>query len=536
MNIIQNPVLTGFHPDPSILRVGNDYYIATSTFEWFPGVRIHHSRDLKNWRFAASPLTRKSQLDMKGNMNSGGVWAPCLSYHDSMFYLIYTDVKEWHGAYKDAHNYLVTAENIEGPWSEPVYLNSSGFDPSLFHDDDGRKWLVNMIWDHRKKTHPFAGIVLQEYSAKEQKLVGVVKNIYKGTDIKLTEGPHLYKKDDWYYLVVAEGGTQYEHAATLARSKTIDGPYETDPDYPFITSDGKPELGLQKAGHGSFVETQKGEWYFAHLCSRPLNGQYCTLGRETAIQKVVWTEDGWLRMEDGRNSPLDTATAPELPEHPFEPEPEKDDFDGSDLHHAWNSLRIPTDPSWCSLEERPGYLRLKGMESLSSLHSQSLIARRQTAFECEFETKLDYDPEYYQHMAGLVIYYDTKDHVYLHVTYDEKHGKALQIIRTKSGEYDELLDEPIPIKPKGSLYFRGVINHEKAELYYKEDADEDWMSIGPELDVRHMSDDSASKTLTSDESEPEVRFTGTFVGMATQDLSGMRKPADFDYFIYKEKP
>lgn len=524
MSKIQNPILPGFHPDPSIVRVGDDYYIATSTFEWFPGVRIHHSKDLKHWRFISSPLTRTSQLDMKGNMNSGGIWAPCLSYHDGTFYLIYTDVKQWHGAYKDAHNYLVTAENIEGPWSEPIYLNSSGFDPSLFHDEDGRKWFVNMIWDYRKGNHPFAGIVLQEYSEAEQKLVGPVKNIYKGTDIQLTEGPHLYKKDGYYYLLVAEGGTEYEHAATLARSKTIDGPYETDPNYPLITSNKKPELALQKAGHGSLVETQNGEWYFAHLCGRPLKETYCTLGRETAIQKVEWTEDGWLRIEDGGNSPLQEVTAPDLPEHPFEPEPEKDNFDGETLHHQWNTLRIPADSSWCSLTERPGHLRLRGMESLSSVHSQSLVARRQQSFHCEFETKVDYDPEYYQHMAGLVIYYDTEDHVYLHVTRDEQAGKSIQLIQTKQGEYEERLEKPISIQEEGPVYFKGVIHEASLALFYKQAEDGEWTPVGPELDPTHMSDDSAEN----------VRFTGTFIGMATQDLSGMKKAADFDYFIYKE--
>src|SRR5207244_12626320 len=144
---IKNPILRGFNPDPSILRVGDDYYIATSTFEWFPGVQIHHSKDLVNWHLLTRPLTRTSQLDLRGNPNSAGVWAPDLSYYDGLFYLIYTDVKSLDWIYNDTHNYLVTAPNIMGPWSEPIYLNSSGFDPSLFHDEDGRKWLLNMQWD-----------------------------------------------------------------------------------------------------------------------------------------------------------------------------------------------------------------------------------------------------------------------------------------------------------------------------------------------------------------------------------------------------
>lgn len=174
MKKIKNPILPGFNPDPSIVRVDDDYYIATSTFEWFPGVQIHHSKDLVHWRLLTHPLTRISQLDLKGNISSCGVWAPCLSYSDGLFYLIYTNTRNYHSNFKDCHNYLTTARDIMGPWSEPVYLNSSGFDPSLFHDNNGRKWLVNMLWDHRKGKNPFAGIVLQEYDPKQEKLIGAV--------------------------------------------------------------------------------------------------------------------------------------------------------------------------------------------------------------------------------------------------------------------------------------------------------------------------------------------------------------------------
>ena len=174
--MIHNPILRGFNPDPSIVRVGDDYYIATSTFEWYPGVQIHHSRDLVNWRLAGRPLDRASQLDMRGAPDSCGVWAPCLTHADGLFWLIYTDVKRRDGAWKDSHNYLVTAPAIEGPWSDPVYLNSSGFDPSLFHDADGRKWLLNMIWNHnRTGGERFGGIVLQEYSVEDARLIGPVR-------------------------------------------------------------------------------------------------------------------------------------------------------------------------------------------------------------------------------------------------------------------------------------------------------------------------------------------------------------------------
>ena len=186
---ITNPVLRGSNPDPSILRVDDDYYIATSTFEWFPGVQIHHSRDLVNWRLLTRPLTRVSQLDIKGVKDSGGVWAPCLSHHDGTYYLVYTVAlcqSGMHGGpMNDLYNLVVTAPDIEGPWSEPVHLVNAGFDPSLFHDDDGRKWLLWAAFDHRH--------------------------------------------GGYYHLMTAEGGTGRNHAVTMARSLAIDGPYEVYP-------------------------------------------------------------------------------------------------------------------------------------------------------------------------------------------------------------------------------------------------------------------------------------------------------------------
>lgn len=524
MNMITNPILRGFHPDPSICRAGEDYYIATSTFEWFPGVRIHHSRDLVHWRPIASPLTRVTQLNMEGNINSGGVWAPCLSYDNGLFYLIYTDVKSRVGAFKDTHNYLVTAADIVGPWSEPVYLNSSGFDPSLFHDEDGRKWLVNMIWDHRKGKNRFAGIVLQEYSVREQQMVGPAVNIFKGTELGLTEAPHLYKHNDYYYLITAEGGTGYEHAVTVSRSRTLQGPYEVDPASPILTSYGRPDLDLQKAGHGSLVETHTGEWYMAHLVGRPINQKYCILGRETALQQCTWSEDGWLRLASGDRYPKVQVPAPKITSHPFEPAAEIDHFDQFELQNDWNTLRIPPDPTWLSLTERPGYLRLHGMESMSSTHRQSMVARRLQAFECDAETCLEFEPDHPQQMAGLILYYDTKDYLYLRVTCHEEKGLCLGIIQSRYGIYDELLLEDIPLESVNKIRLKVVVNHDRACFYYALDDDPSWCRVSGWLDITHLSDES-----------PEyIRFTGTYIGLCVQDLGGTRKHADFDYFVYKE--
>ena len=365
MATIENPILRGFNPDPNILRVGADYYIVTSTFEWFPGYQIHHSHDLRHWKLVARPLNRVSQLDMAGVPDSGGVWAPCLTYNDGIFYLLYTNVRSFdgHWAFKDTPNYLVTTDDILGDWSDPIYLNSSGFDSSLFHDDDGRTWLVNMIMDHRQSRY-FGGIVLQEYDKVKKKLVGDIHHIFEGTELGRTEGPHIYKLNGYYFLLTAEGGTSYDHAMTMARSKSLFGPYEVDPQNPFISAAKNPDLYLQKTGHGDLVQTQDGDWYAVFLASRPLTKRgRCITGRESAIERVVWSADGWLRLACGGNEPRQYVEAPDLLDHPFDPEPAHLDFNTPEIEINFQALRIPMTPEWVNQTDRPGYLRLESIHN-----------------------------------------------------------------------------------------------------------------------------------------------------------------------------
>ncbi|MBU5671638.1 glycoside hydrolase family 43 protein [Paenibacillus brevis] len=525
---ISNPILKGFNPDPSIVRAGDDYYIATSTFEWFPGVQLHHSKDLVHWELIGHPLGERRLLDMSGNPNSGGIWAPCLSYHEGVFYLIYTDVKSLAGAFKDTPNYLTTATDIRGPWSDPVYLNSSGFDPSLFHDDDGRKWLVNLIWDHRKNRNPFHGIVLQEYSEAEQKLVGPKKVIFRGTELGCTEGPHIYKRNGWYYLMVAEGGTGYEHAVTVARSRSLSGPYEVDPANPVLTSQGNPDLPLQKAGHASLVETQNGEWYMVHLCSRPLPGlQQSPLGRETGIQQCEWTEDGWIRPVNGRH-PQANVQSPALPSAPALAPVECDHFDGTSLDVHYSTLREPAEDSWLSLTERPGNLRLYGRQSLNSHFSQSLVAKRIQHFRFEAETVVEFDPEHFQQMAGLVCYYNSKNYYYLRISHDEKLGKTLNVLISDNGAYDELLAQDLPIRDWGGRCYLKVQIQEHEVRFFASPDGESWTAVGDSLPFGHLSDEYATRHVNG--FFTDWGFTGAFVGLCVQDLSGEKKAADFDYF------
>ncbi len=522
--MIENPILRGFNPDPSILRVGGDFYVATSTFEWFPGVQIHHSRDLLHWRLLSRALDRTSQLDMRGDPSSGGIWAPCLSHADGVFYLAFTDVKTMSRT-KDMHNCLVTATDIAGPWSEPVYLHSRGFDPSLFHDDDGRMWLVSMVWDHRLKRNRFGGIVLQEYSARERGLTGPARIIYSAGTGGLLEGPHLYKRKGWYYLLMADGGTGLNHCAVMARSRSLEGPYQPCPWNPIITSRTDPSLPLQKAGHASMTDTPDGEWYMVHLCGRPIPsvGRY-PLGRETGIQKIEWTEDGWIRLAGGGNTPRLEVPAPDLPEHPFPQAAARDDFDQPVLGMEYQSLRVPLGSDALSLAERPGWLRLKGGESLASRHRQSLIARRWQAFRFTAGTRMEFRPSSFQQMAGLVCIHDVSNWYYLRVGHDEKAGRSLGIVTCVNGALGEPLAEEAGIEGWDAVHLRVEVDWDKLQFSFSRDGGA-WSAIGPVLDA----------SLLSDECSADSPFTGAFVGLCCQDFTGERLHADFDWFEYRER-
>ncbi|WP_054956197.1 glycoside hydrolase family 43 protein [Paenibacillus dakarensis] len=533
MSVIQNPILTGFNPDPSICRAGEDYYIAVSTFEWFPGVGIYHSKDLKNWRLVSRPLNRLSQLNMLGNPDSGGVWAPHLSYSDNQFWLIFTDVKVTEGQWKDCTNYLVTCDTIDGEWSEPIRLNSSGFDPSLFHDDDGKKYLVNMLWDHRVKHHNFYGIVLQEYSPAEERLIGDAEIIFKGTDVMLTEAPHLYKINGYYYLLTAEGGTKYDHQATIARSKQLRGPYEVHPDNPLISSFGSPRNPLQKAGHASMVKTHTDEWFLVHLTGRPLprTGQplldprgYCPLGRETAIQRLEWRND-WPYVAGG-NQPSLSIEGPNIPETAWEPDfPEKDDFNEQALNLHFQSLRIPLGSNTVSLTDRPGHLRLYGKESLTSKFTQAFIARRWQHFNFRAETKVSFNPTTFQQSAGLVNYYNTQNWTACQISWHEEKGRILELTACDNFTFSQPLQGQEIVIPDhvDDVYLRVDVETEVYRYSYSFDGT-NWNTLPVTFESYKLSDDYI---------QGGGFFTGAFVGMQCQDTSGRNLHADFDYFIYK---
>lgn len=471
--MIQNPVLRGFCPDPSIICVGEDYYIATSTFEWWPGVKLFHSRDLKHWEQIPS------------------------------YYLVYTDVKTKKGRYYNTHNYMICTDDIYGEWSEPLYLNSIGFDPSLFHDHDGRKYLVNMV-------NGFKGVLVQELvcskeereeggsltvcaGAPQWKLTGERRKVYSGSGIGCTEGPHMYHIGDWYYLITAEGGTGYGHCITLARSKSVWGPFETAPENPVLTSDKEDLTALQKCGHGDLVETPEGEWYLVHLCSRPLAGQkWCTLGRETGIQKVYWDENGWLKLSaGGRFARL------------LVPEPGEERF--------------------ADLSARPGYLRLRGQESMNSLHHVSLIAVRQQEVCARAQTSMEFEPDYPEQAAGLAYMYDAMNFYIFVKTADENGRSVLTLLKSDAGVITDEM-EPLQAMRDEKIELRAETSTDGANVSFSfRQQSGQWQMVKEGLSTQIVTDEHCRG------------FTGAHFGMYIHDMTGLAYYADFDYFEIQYK-
>lgn len=549
---IQNPILRGFHPDPSIIRVGEDYYIATSTFEWWPGVRLHHSRDLKNWEQIEYPLSRLSQLDLRGVGASQGIWAPCLTYDQGTFYLVYTVVRSFYCNMYDTENYLVTSDNIHGPWSEPVALNNFGFDPSLFHDEDGRKYMVSMVTDHRVPKKYAGRLVLQEYDPEKKAMTGPVRDIYRGEKIFL-EGPHIYKRQGWYYLFAADTGTGEGHGQSVLRSRDIWGPYEMlkenhgeqreeNEAFSILTSRHHEDILLQKSGHGDLVETPGGEWYMVHLCGRAFadrnpadagrfpNSRRYMMGRETAIQKILWREDGWPVLEAGGTTPQNEVPVPKEVSEEVLCRREaasplvRDDFEEKALSLDYQSLRIPMDEHYLSLRARPGWLRMYGRSGLSSRFSQTLIARRMREYCMEASACVEFEPEVFKQMAGLIFLYDCDNYLYLHISRDEDVGKCITLLKAENKKYEYLTDY-IPVREKEALYLKMETRNAMTRFYYGY-SEKDWQEIGPLINASFLSDEACG----------EGWFTGAMIGICCQDMTGFGRYADFDWFEVKCEP
>lgn len=542
--MIKNPILTGFNPDPCICRKGDDFYIAVSSFEWLPGIPIYHSKDLKHWELYTHVLTLNSQVELRKLPSAKGVWAPCLTYceEEDSFYVIYGVMNSMNARYFDVDNYLIKAKDIRGPWTEPVYLHSAGFDASILHDDDGRKYIVSLEWETRDGYEKPGVICVAEYDAKNKCLKEYPRRVYNGgTDRGCIEAPHLTKRGEYYYLMCAEGGTGYNHCVTMARSKSPYGPFEKDPMNPILTSSPNnsneradwdhlkpryynPESVLQKSGHGSYVNLDEKTAYLVHLCARPFVPELrCTLGRESAIQKMIWTDDGWLRMADGTNLAKLEVEETGLPAFDAEILPDRDDFDETVLRKDYYSPRIfPSEFTDCT--SREGFIKLRGQESLSSLNRVSLLCRKLPSVEVEASVCLDFNPEIYQHSAGLVLYYDNMNYIALRKYYsDTLKQPVVAIISLENGEKKEHLDTRTAVDCR-MLRFELIVSGR--ESYFKWGYEgEDTKPIGPVFATDKLSDEYCKYG----------EFTGTMVGIFAVDSMFHKKEADFDYFSVTNK-
>jgi beta-xylosidase len=436
-------------------------------------------------------------------------------------------VKRKDGSFKDTPNYIVTADKIEGPWSDPIYINSSGFDPSLFHDDDGKKWFINMLQDHRRRPRYFAGIRLQEWSPSERKLVGPTKTIFPGTELDLVEGPHLYKRNGWYYLLTAEGGTAYEHACTLCRSRDIWGPYELHPQKYILTAKDSPLTALQRAGHGDIVDTPDGKTYLVHLTGRPTTqARRCVLGRETAIQEAYWGDDDWLYVKNGPVPSLDVDLPAARDDTAYWAE-QKYDFKGTELHKDFQWLRTPEPERIFTVNNG---LHLTGRESIGSWFEQALVARRQTHFSYDAETVVDFSPTDEREFAGLTAYYCRFNFFYLTVTADADGKRELLLFASEAsypeGKISFPLAAPVSIPQTGKVKLALTIRGKALQFKYAMEGEGELKDVGPVYDASILSDECGGH-------QAHGSFTGAFVGVAASDINGTERVAKFDYFVYR---
>ncbi|GGO06672.1 glycoside hydrolase family 43 protein [Saccharibacillus kuerlensis] len=417
------PIIPGFYPDPNICRVESDYYLITSSFQYFPGVPIFRSRDLVNWTQIGHCLTRRSQLELEGCLSSMGIFAPTLRYHNGRFYMITTNTRSF-------RNFYVWAEQPEGPWSDPVWLDWPGIDPSLFFDEDGHVYITGpggFLGDEQ------AGIYQAEIDMKNGELLTERRLIWTGTGGKAPEGPHLYRIGSQYYLIIAEGGTEYGHMVTAARSERPYGPFESCPHNPILShrSLGHP---VQATGHADLVQAQDGSWWAVFLGIRPapvpFAGLHHHLGRETFLSPVFWTEDGWPIIGDASEAVGRTGTG-NLPADKTPFEETTYHFNQSALPLEWNSLRNLPEECWKLDQERGGLILYGNEATLDDAGSPAFFGRRQQHFHCEASALLEFCPEREAEEAGLTVYMNERFHYEIALT--QKAGRRRIIFRRRIG-------------------------------------------------------------------------------------------------------
>jgi alpha-N-arabinofuranosidase len=499
----QNPIIPGFYPDPSICRVGKDYYLVTSSFSYFPGVPVFHSRDLVNWEQIGHCLTRASQLPLHKGWLSGGIYAPTIRYHDGIFYMVTTNVSS-------KGNFYVYTDDPAGTWSEPIWVDQGGIDPSLLFDEDGKVYFTSTT-TYGTQT---PGICLSEIDINTGKRITETKYIWAGSGGRHPEAPHLYKIKDYYYLIIAEGGTEYGHMVTIARSKSPFGPFEAYDKNPILTHRNIGVGPISGTGHADIVEDEHGNWWMVFLAFRTVGGDYHHLGRETFLAPFEWTEEGWPIVNGKGTVQLtmesDKVTAEQILEESF-----KDDFQDLTLNYKWNFVRNPYEAMY-SLTEKKGSLRLYGSEiSLNEVDSPTFIGIRQQHFDCKVTTLLDFNAEKNNEEAGLTVFMDEKHHYEIAVIGNVPNRKI--IVRRTIGKLSAIVAEEVI--SAGSVMLE--INADKLEYHFKYSVYEDETKEIATGEAKYLS------------SEVAGGFTGVYIGLyATGNGRKSSIPADFDCFSY----
>ena len=506
-----NPVVPGFYPDPSVCRVGDDFYLVNSSFEYFPGVPIFHSRDLVHWRQIGHCLTRESQLPLHGQHASQGVYAPTLRYHKGRFYMTTTNT----GMGK---HLIVWTDDPAGEWSDPVWITDHGFmDPSLFFDDDGRVYFTSF-------GNFGQGIIQTEIDVHTGARLSPTREIWSGTGGASAEGPHLYKIKGMYYLLLAEGGTEFGHMITLARSRTPWGPWEACPHNPVLTNRSLPGP-IQCVGHGDLVEDSRGVWWMICLGVR-LNSGYPfahTLGRETFLAPVRW-EDGWPLAGDTSQSRhgriLAEMQADLLPQHPWPVAAVRDDFDGETLNLTWNFLRNPDPQSW-SLSERHGFLRLHGLAvTLDENASPAWVGRRQQHHLCAASTRLEFAPQGANEEAGLCVLMNPMHHYEIAVCGDDLGGRKA-LVRRRIGSLMAVVSE-ISLPATGAVELQIAATAHEYHFRFRTEG-QTWRDLASG-ETRYLAKECAGG------------FTGVYFGLyASGNGHSCSVPADFDWFEYQDQ-
>ncbi len=499
----RNPVRTGMFPDPSVVRAGEDYYMVNSSFIFFPCIPISHSRDLIHWRIIGHAITNPEWAYLDDLEGGRGYWAPDISYYEGRFYITATyRLNDTGTVYR--RQMVVSSDRPEGPYSKPAFIDEDGIDPSIFNDEDGRRYLL---------LNRGARILELDKTATEQR--SEARLLYYGDNKRAPEGPHLLKKDGYYYLFLAEGGTGPGHRITVARSRTLYGNYEPCPYNPIMRQKDN-KAGIQRCGHGKPVMTQKGEWFMVYLCGRMVEGKYSILGRETALDPITWTADGWP-VVNNLKGPSALQVKPDLPECVWDGS-DRDEFDGEVLSPEWMSPRPPEAGGYRLME---GKLWIRGSRApLSSGAARNIVLRRQKHFTFTAEALMGPAQLIQGQDAGITCYYD--ENTWLKLGVFAMEDASLQLKVTEHiGSLDREAAASAQVSLYRGIYLRIKTSYLQREFYYSLDG-ENYIHLVTLNKVNYLCDEGITMGK---------RFTGAMVGMyAYGGHEALEVP--FEYFHY----